>query len=435
MSEAANEAAIIAAENAQARALNDQNTETSNPPPPAGSSHQDQRAANDNLGAGNDNAKPAKPLSPREEIARKFAERRRAEEEALGVDTDVVAYNESGSAIPPAVRAQEEATRLAAEAAAQEKGEADTGAQIEDKPKTYTLKVRGNDIPVASRDELLKLAEVEADEGTLYTDAALIRLAQKQLAASSYIEDAKGQAKTARQTARASDDTLSDDAVDEPDTDRPAKPSNTKDATREALEKIQFGDPEEAAKALDELIEARVDRRLSDKEQAVVMGAIEDEISTAAAQFEQANQDLFSTDYLAEAIYKGPIVAEIKADLVRLGASQEQVDKAIRDPVTALEVYTAARAQGKAVRTPTELLTAGADKFRETIGRPKAATATAPQATAPPATDRRDAKRALLPQPSRSATPPVEVKTDGQSTQARKAVIQNLRKARGQTIY
>jgi hypothetical protein len=122
-----------------------------------------------------------RPLSIREQIA----ERAKAARNAPAEETT---QTEMGEYVPPFLRRQQEAADAEAADTAREEEEA---RRTSEAPKTYTLKVRGNDVPVSSRDELMQLAEVDAEDASTFTDAALIKLAQKQMAANAILDEAK----------------------------------------------------------------------------------------------------------------------------------------------------------------------------------------------------------------------------------------------------
>jgi hypothetical protein len=124
------------------------------------------------------------------------------------------------------------------------------------KIKPYTLKVDGNQFSV-SGEELLRYAEIDESEAGEFSEPALIRLAQKQFAASNRLAQAnalKDQAR--RQTPQAP-------APQEQPRPAPQAPSGRADpALVAAIEKIQLGDPEEAARALVDIFEAGVEHRI-----------------------------------------------------------------------------------------------------------------------------------------------------------------------------
>ena len=419
---AAAEAAIENADARQAVTLDNPNpdygTPTGVPDAPAGE-------------VANDNAPPQ--LSKREQIIAN-ARARRAEELADAPLEDLVT-NEAGEYIPPFLRRQQEAeaARQAEEAAAAETAPPD---------RAYTLKVRGNDIPVASRDELVKLAEVEDDEATDFTDAQLIKLAQKQVAASQVLDEAKLAKKTARAAAPSDDDTLSADEQQHPDLDDEPNHDDAphqNDRRRQLIEKIQFGDPEEATQAFAEAVTEGVKEVVQEQEYSRRFTNVTRIITKAGNDFEAANQDLVTDPDFADILYNKAFVTELKKDLVSQGLKPENVDAVVGNDVrTAMKAYATIAADGRVkTRAPNQMLAAAAQAVRAKFNRPAPSpgtrVSTAPRSVPAPMSHRQDMKRTLTPQPARASVP--RQSTDpslGQAPAARSNVVAQMRKQRGQ---
>lgn len=354
------------------------------------------------------------------------AQRRAAD----GEPTSVVVTTQMGEFIPPFIVKAQAAQQTAADAAAEEEAARAAAAEPSEPAKSYTLKVRGNDVPVASRDELLQLAEVEPDEADLYTDAALIRLAQKQMASSAILEDAKATAKTARQTARASDSTPSDPAVtNEPDVDPPEPDrQHPADPLKKAWEAIQFGEEKEGVEALRSVVTDAVaeDRIVREGK------AISARIKTSADTFAAANPDIANDADLAPLFIERYVRPVIEKALVATGrVSPERAAEACATYDQAIQSYTLAAASGLvAVDTPDQLLGQAVDAFR--VKFPKRAEPT-PTPSPTPTHDRAQAKRSLPPQPSRGSS----IQAPVQAEPANKAVaaINRMRAARGQSVH
>lgn len=379
---------------------------------------------------------PERVLTKREQIA----ERAKARRDASGAGSTEITTTPYGEMVPPFV-AQATAT-AAAEAEAETKRVADEAAAAlaaTSEPsveKTYTLKVRGNDVPVASRAELMKLAEVEPDEAKDYTDAALIRLAQKQIAASSILEEAKDASKSARLAARATGNTPPDPAANDLD---PPGTGTTDDTTPSdpyavALEKIQYGDPAEAAKALKDLVRSETDTTLSEREFGERYVRAGRSLEAIAASFEAANPDIGGdAQVMGPLFYERFVIPEVKKALVATGkVSPENAERHVGNTIgTALEAYSTVVADGRFnVATPDVILQAAEAKFRERFPKPSAVTPT--PATPAGLHDRAAAKRALAPQPnSGSSIPPVPPAP--QESKGRNVVAQ-MRERRGQSV-
>jgi hypothetical protein len=418
----------ISAENAATRAVT-----ADNPNPEASADYTPPApppAQNDNT------AEPPRTLSAREQIAERAKAARKANEAA----SEALVQNDMGEYVPPAFMPKP------AEAEVEGEKPADEGSTEKDPPETapaktegYKLKVRGNDIPVANRDELLRLAEVDAEEATDFTDAQLIKLAQKQLAASSFLEEAKGTAKQARTTARATGDTQPDTAVTDPEnpTAKPAAPHQGTDL-KAVIEAIQFGDPEEAAKKLQEAIDNRAHATVTHTQVERRVEEVESTVNQATRTFEAANADLVQDPDLATILYQRNLPAEFRKDLIGAGLDPSRVDAVLGTTVKdAMEAYVAVVADGRVkVRTPDQLLAAAAENVRTKFGRP-APSSPAPQPgtpapAAPAATpSRQELKRGLLPQPSRASVPlPTAAARKGDTPEARSSVVAKMRATR-----
>lgn len=381
-------------------------------------------------------AEPAeRTLTKREKIA----ERAKAHRDASGFGSTEITTTPFGEMVPPFVAQATAAAAEEADAAEAKRVVDEAAAAVQPQAgsdKSYTLKVRGNDVPVASRAELLKLAEVEPDEAKDYTDAALIRLAQKQIAASSILEEAKDASKSARLAARAPGNTPPESAANDLDSssDQPTDGNTPPDPYTAALEKIQYGDPAEAAKALKDLVRSETDTTLSERDFGERYVRAGRHLETIAASFEAANPDI-GTDVqvMGPLFYERFVIPEVKKALVATGkVSAENAEKHVGNTIgTALEAYSTVVADGRFnVATPDVILKAAETAFRARFPKPAAVTAT----SAAPAglIDRAAAKRALTPQPtSGSSIPPApSVPQDSKGRQ----VIAQMRARRGQAV-
>jgi hypothetical protein len=428
---AALDPAQTAAENTAARAI----PHFDNPNPDLGTPTPTQDPPSDMAG---DITPAERPLSPREQIAANHKAARAAAEAELGEPT----HTEMGEFIPPFIAKQEADAAAAAEA---DKAKKPTN---DNEPRIYTLKVRGNDIPVASRDELAKLAEVESDEAVDFTDAQLIKLAQKQIAASQLLDEAKQAKKIARTAPRADEgdtqpdpESADDDTLETNDNDPPQHQSKA-DRYKAAVEKVQFGDAEEAAQAFAVLVEEGVRETVREQQLERRVNNVHNIIRQATREFEAANADIVQDTDFSDILYNRSFVQELKKDLVRNGFPPENVDRAVGNDIrSAMDAYVTIAADGRVkVRAPHQMLAAAAQHVRTKFGRPNPnptpAPSTIPTRAAPapsPAQDRLNAKRGLTPQPSRASVPrTTTTPLHGQTPAARSNVVANMRKQRGQ---
>jgi hypothetical protein len=418
---------VIAAENNAVRNLFGQD----NPNPDLGKAPIIPDAPAGDEGASND---LAPVLSVRDQIAARAKARREAER--AEIPPEELTTNDMGEFVPPWVKRQGEEAADEAVKVIADKAKAEEEANT----KTYTLKVRGNDVPVASRAELMKLAEVDDEDAGSFTDAALIKLAQKQMAASAILDEAKQTAKSARQSARADNpNTTGDPADTNTDQDEtPAKPAehqgNKADWRKEVVEKIQFGDPEEAAAAFADAMERGVNEALTKNQVRQRVQYVETAIERAAQDFEAQNNDLIEDLDIADLVYNKALVAEFKKDLVAGGVDAAKADQVLGGNIqSAMQAYIAVAADGRVkVRTPDLMMNAAAESVRAKINRPAPTREGAPK-TAQPSHDRLAAKRNLAPQPTRASVAKETVaQRNGQTPEARSSVVAKMRSQRGQ---
>jgi hypothetical protein len=412
---------VIQAENNTVRGLFGN---TDNPNPERG--HVEQTPDAPGAEAGSEQEAPK--LSAREQIAANAKARRAAAAEDM-------TQNEMGEYVPPFVKSQEDTAAAEAKSKADEDEAARKAAEA---PKTYKLKVNGNEIDVTSRDELLKAAEVDEDEASEYSERALIRLAQKNLAAQSLLDEAKQVKKSARQSVRADEEDTTPDPTDTQDSQdavtrtRQHQPVATH---KDVIEKIQYGDPDEAADALNNFLKRGVNEALTEARIGERVQTVEAMIERATKDFEAANADLTGDPDFADLTYNKSLVNEVKADLLKAGIPAERVEKTIGNNLSrALQAYIAVASDGRVkIRTPDRMLADAAQTVRTKFNKPAPNRETAPAPSITPAPSRLDAKRNLVSQPNRASVPlTTAAPKNGQSPQARSSVVAKMRAARGQ---
>jgi hypothetical protein len=425
---ATSEAAALAAENLDAR----QTVTNDNPNPDYGTPSV---TADPPINEPGETAPPQ--LSKREQIVAN-ARARRAEMNDDGGDQpfDDLVTNEAGEYIPPFLRRQQEEER-----ARREEEEAARAQHPQSEPRSFVLKVRGNDIPVISRGELVKLAEIEPEEADDFTDAQLIKLAQKQVAASQVLDEAKAAKKTARAAAHDPGDTQpasQEQQETDLDDETQPEPPHQEDRRRQLIEKIQFGDPEEATQAFTEAVSDGVREVVAEREFSQRHTNVVAIIKKAGDDFEAANADLVTDPDFADLVYNRAFVAELKKDLVGQGLKPENVDAVVGNDVrTAMKAYATIAADGRVkTRAPNQMLAAAAQAVRAKFNRPAPSTrpgvSTAARPTTAPMAHRQDAKRQLTPQPARTSAPIQSAPVSGQAPVARSNAVMQMRKARGQ---
>jgi hypothetical protein len=299
-------------------------------------------------------------------------------------------------------------------------------------PKPYTLKVDGNQFSV-SREELLRYAEIAPEESAEFSEPALVRLAQKQIAASNRLAEANAFKDQARKEVPA--------AAQQEQPRQPQPPPRRADpALVSAIEKIQLGDPEEAAAAIQGVFDAGINHALQVNDQTRAMGIVMAEYGHAVNDFTQRHPQVLDDPILSSG-HISFIAREIADDVKNLGLVDENQYAAIAtNPRLAADVLTAARAEGRQVRAPAMIFEAAFDKLAAITGQARQTQAppTAPAILQPRAVDSRlEAKRALMPQAARSGIAQIGTGNAPAPPEDRRAVysaaIQKTRKARFQT--
>jgi hypothetical protein len=322
--------------------------------------------------------------------------------------------------------------KVAAEEAAREAEKERFRATPTPDPKPYTLKVDGNQFWV-SREELLRYAEIAPEEAAEFSEPALVRVAQKQIAASNRLAEANAFKDQARKEAPAA-------ATQQEQPKQPQPPPRSVDpALISAIEKIQLGDPKEAAEALQGVFDAGVSHALRDNDQARAVGSVQAEYGRAVSDFTQRHPDVLN-DPVLSSTHIAFIAREIADDVKNLGLVDENQYAAIAtNPRLAADVLTAARAEGRQVRAPATIFEAAFDKLAAITGQARQTPAVpqAPVALQPRAADSRlEAKRALMPQAARSGIAQIGTGEQPAPPEDRIAVhsaaIQKMRKARFQ---
>lgn len=267
----------------------------------------------------------------------------------------------------------------------------------------YSLRVNGNNF-MATRDELIRYAEVEPDEAAGMSDASLVRLAQKQMAASSFLDEARAAAKSARTVQRSPQaDTPGQDEPNADTTVQGAENGLHSLSDRQLIEKVQFGDADEALEA--QTILTR--RQMSAFSAADRMRAIDGEIGTAIERFGAESQDIASDPFM-QAVHRTALVDEVVDELARKaqGVTQQHIAHLKANPNLAMQAYKAGRMDGLQLRTPDELFTAAAQTVRSRFSKePPPAKHENTRETPPAArSDRTEAKRGLIAQPRPEST-------------------------------
>ena len=266
----------------------------------------------------------------------------------------------------------------------------------------YTLRVNNQNFTV-SRDELLRYAEVEPSEAEGFSDLSLVRLAQKHIYASSEVERAKVEAKSIRQAQRTQPGHMPGE--DEPSAEDQSSQSQSHGlhslSDKALMEKVQFGDSDEALEA-QQILTTRQFQRMSAADREARIDA---EINSVINDFALNSADISQDDFL-QGVHQTALtslaVEEIAAKAP--GITSSMVTQLKANPNLALRAYKAAMLDGLQVRPPAELFEAAANTVRTRFGG-TTPQREVPRDNPPPApTDRTVAKRGLIAQPRPEST-------------------------------
>lgn len=296
-------------------------------------------------------------------------------------------------------------------------GEVIQPAPIE-QPKTRTLKIRGQDV--------------------VMTEDQILAAAQKTLAADTYLEDARKlleEAKTIKAERAGRDpqhpEGQSSAQEDELDIDPTSRTRHPASETKEIVEKIQFGDPDEAAQLLDQLIDKRAGKRAEEGHVERLFNNDLAKSQKALKDFRDANPEL-DKDEIAAQIIEANMYKIYREELLSLGLDEAKL------PKTNAELanwHRLQRVHGFAVSDTPKLLNeakARLEKWRGTSIAPKPAVPAAKPAPRLEVNVNRTERRAAIPnQPNRASLPPPSANAAPQKTTG-SDVVNQMRRARGQ---
>lgn len=270
------------------------------------------------------------------------------------------------------------------------------------------------------------------------TDDEILAAAQKTLAGDTYLEEARqllDEAKKIRQTRAGQDhsttgDQTGEEGLNAPDLDDGNTPLPT---FKSVVEKIQFGDPEEAAQLLEQLVDNTSKKRANEGQ---LQRAFDQDLSRsqkALKAFSDANPDLAKDEIAAMAI-EANMYKLYSEDMKALGLDESQIPK---DKTARANWHRFYRVNGYEVRPTSELLNAAKDNFLKWRGGQQGQSGQPAPRKAQPRVEvnlnreNRDTRRAAIPnQPSRTSVPRRDASAPAQKTGS--DVVAGMRKARGQ---
>jgi hypothetical protein len=283
-----------------------------------------------------------------------------------------------------------------------------------------------------TREQLLAMADMTAEDAADLPEKTLIKAAQITEAAKRRHENSKLQPFQGATPAPAAPPAKPAENM-EPNTGQDShEPTSGKPTLKEALEKIQYGDPEEAEAAFVSAVDQSVKTALQATQHDARVQAINNENEHAIVAFSNENPDI-TGDPHASRFLLTETTSEIINDLRALGAPEANLAPLYLNPSQAIQAHREARLQGYNVRKPTDILVAAGNTVRGQFGLNKETQGQTQPAPAVPSTNRRvEAKRGLIQQPQRSGNPVPAAQPVPQQT--RSQAIQRMRAARGQSV-
>lgn len=301
------------------------------------------------------------------------------------------------------------------------------------KPTTFREDVGNEDDRQPQRRSIGKVRGKEV----FMSDEEILEAARKIKAGDSYLDDTRRlleEAKEINRLARESgrqppggEHRAHEEELDPPlddEGDQPLDPS-----TADVVRAIQYGDPEDAARLLDRVVEKRANRASND---GAMQRSFDQDLARSKkqlAEFSKANPAIAADEISAMAIEKG-MYDLYKEDILALGIDPDTIPKTPKELANWHRFY---RVHGYEVRATKELLEASKDSFLKWRGGSRAANPN-PQPSRREAPRvrvnvQRDERRMAIPvQPQRGVVP----RRDAPPIPTGSSVVANMRKARGQ---
>lgn len=366
------------------------------------------------------------PGVDRAEMARKFAERRARH-------TDDVAFD--GSFAKETVYAGSLTQQVADEPEPEPQPEPGATSDSQDPPARASGPSDSQDPPVAPRFKV----KVRHEERELTQDE-LIAAAQKTLAADDYLGEARTLLEEAKRVASSGPHQDRADPAHTPNPSDPDPDQPHQDDAHAAIEKIQFGTPDEAVEAFQSAVAKAVAKAVDPDQarKAVYLHHREQDVGRSVAVYERFLAEPENAALLKdpdnEAVLQNKYYGEIAKDLRQIGLPADQIPK---DRDALVEAHRFHRIHGRPVRDTAKLLADSKQAFVEWKGGPR------PQPQPEPAprpnngvvisNDRADRRLRASHQPMRASAPPAPTART-QVPATRSAAVAKMLKNRGKAI-
>lgn len=297
--------------------------------------------------------------------------------------------------------------------------------------KRYTLKVNHNQFEV-TRDQLVLMAGISNDEAADLPDSALVRAAQLVEASKARLAESRQESPPAGRPGTPAHHAGADR---DPTADADAPRSSTgtpHPSKRDLVAKIQLGDEDEAAEAIDQLF----DLREQEKEAGRRAQTVGTTIDAAMAAFKDNHPDVVSNPR-AMTLATVDALEAVKQNLVELGFDASKV--ATLNQEDTARAYREAAQAGYKVKPIDLILDGAAQSARSTLGIPPVTRqptipepGVSPQQQPSAHASRTEAKQGLVQIPQRAGAAPSAPPAPPSRETSRKATLDQMRASRGQ---
>lgn len=285
-------------------------------------------------------------------------------------------------------------------------------------PRMLTRIVRGKEV-TKSEDEWLELAmKVDAADSYLAESQQLLKDAKEIRQQRAGQDPQRPEGQTSEQ----------DDRTDEDDRQTSRRPGID---LKSVVEKIQFGDPEEAAADLAKAIDAVATKQVNEGHVARLVSNDLARSKLDLKAFADANPDI-ALNKIASSVMEQSIYEIFREEIKAQGVDEAQIPK---DPKALADWHRLYRVYGHSVSKPAEVFEkakAKLDEFRGAPSVPKPAPRKG-EARVEVNVDRTERRMAIPVQPSRGVAPRRDAPVVKQED-SRKSAVQEMRRSRGQPV-
>lgn len=285
--------------------------------------------------------------------------------------------------------------------------------------KKFTIKVRGKDVHLTEAELLERASKVEAADSYLAESRDLLEQA-KQVRSGTAPDPQHPEGQNGAQD----DDQDGDNHQDQ--TRRPGLD------LKSVVEKIQFGDPGEAAAELAKAISTAASKEVNEGH---VARLVSNDVAKAKGDlkaFRDANPE-YDKDEIAASTIEKLIYTIYREEIAKLGVDEAQIPKNPKDLADWHRLY---RVHGHEVSKTADVLTqakARFEKWRGVSTQPKPATRPKEAPRVAVNVDRSERRMAIPTQPSRGVAPRRDAPPVTQENSRKEAVL-DMRRARGQPV-